>query len=265
MSEQDNAGAKQNGNPGNGSSDKPQGNASGGADLNQLKSSIVELTEKLETVKRQYSGSSEEAIRLKKELEQKNKELETLKKSPTSKLTLNDDAFNQIAEKEGTVVAIQKIIEETIRPIHSKVEKVFEKESKVVLDNFKANHPGIEGEAEVKFTKELERLKGVYDSIEEAMESAYVLAGLKPSPPAPNAPDPKALKEESNKQKEDILKKAQGGAQDSKPTPSDPNDEVKTKIEDLRFKAMMEEAKGNDSTALWVQIDKLSAKLASKV
>ena len=255
--EEINPGASEGSNPENGS--KPASSPNN-EELNKLKSTVAELTEKYETIKRQYSGSSEEAVRLKKELEQKTKEIEGFKK-PSTKISLNDDAFNQLVEKEGTVVAVQKVVEELFKPYASKIDKVYEGESKKIMQNFKANHPGIEGEAEVKFTKELERLKGVYETLDEALEAAYVLSGVRPSQDSAQ----KNLKEASEKEKEEILKKAQGGSQDSKGVPIDPNAEIKTKLEDLRFKALMAEAEGRDSMSYWAEIDKLNMKLASKV
>jgi hypothetical protein len=223
------------------------------------------LQEEHETLKRQYKGSSDEALRLKQENEELKKQTATRKPATPE----NDQAFQKIVEEKGFLGALKHVVEEVVSPLAAKTETLFGKEEKSALTSFKANHPGLTGELETKFNEELERQKKVSASIDQAMESAYrIVSGSEADAKAQEAA-------KAEKEKQDLAKKSEedkakleagvsGGSKDGRQAPVNPNAALSEQISQLQTQAYQKEANGQDATEIFVRIEQLKNQLAAK-
>lgn len=221
---------------------------------------IKEIETKLETVTRQYAGSSAEAIRLKEENEKLKKDLEEAKRQPS---VSSDKVFQQLVEEKGLQAAIDHLVNEKLTSIESKVDGLYTKESKKIYEDFKASHKGLVNvEVLARFEKEFNSLKGVYSDMNEALEKAYLLAGGKEAETAPAPTQPVVQKQDD----ENVVKSVVGGDSDKRLMPAAPTvSEIQQRINDLEVQAAILDRAGRDATMLYVEVDQLKSQLAGKV
>lgn len=262
-------GEKPNAGTGKPSDSKGQG------DPNQavtLEKTVEELTGKLDTLNRQYKGSTEEALRLKNELDtlsQDRDKLRELVTSNSSQRIENDDTFQSIVEKEGLQEAIRRVVREETSPLSVKVDKLSDKDVDEVYNTFKLAHPGLKDDVLTKFDTEFNRLKGVYDSVEEALEASYaVIGGVKADQEAgAGSKDKKEtddLTAKSKMEKEQAIKGVSEDGKDKQGTPEDPEAQLKKRIENLRTRAATKEVNGGDARDDWAMVFNLEAELKDK-
>jgi len=243
----------------------------GQVDPNQsgtLEKTVTELTGKLDTLNRQYQGSTEEALRLKNELETISQDRDKLREvvAGSSQRIEDNDTFQSLVEKEGLHNAIRRVVREETNPLSVKVDKLGNKDVDAVYNTFKSAHPGLKDDVLTKFDKEFNRLKGVYDTVEEALEASYaVVGGAKADQEAGAAS--KGVKEtedlaaKSKKEKELALKSVSEDGKDTKGTPDDPIAALKRRIEDLKLRAATKEVNGGDARDTWATISELERQL----
>lgn len=235
-------------------------------DQNQTLERIVKLEESLkardaaiDTLKRQYSGSSEEALRLRAELE-------SLKTKTMTKA--DEQGFQKRIEEVGYVQAVKELLHAELEPIRTSTESLLQKEADKLLSDFKQKHPGLKGDVLAKFDAELTRLKKVYHDVGEAMEAAFRVVGGEAADRSIQSSDAseKGKSELDKKAEEDKARLAQlasGGDGDRRGLTVSPKASLEKQILDLSTQATQREWNGQDATDLWVKIEGLKAKLNS--
>jgi len=247
--------------------DEPQSSDKGTVTPNP-EEELVKLKESVDTLKRQYAASSEEALRLKG----KNDELEAaVKVANESQIAIpkNDEEFNQRVEKVGLVNAILGLVQEVTKPNSDRLNDLVKEKVDKTVSNFKSKHPGLKDEILVKFDKEFNKLKGVYDNADEALEAAYSIVGGKEADALAELPakDKQAATDadaQSEVDKKQVLANASGENGDKKVVSSSPQADITATISKLTDQATLMEAQDQDARDLWVQIETLKHQLASR-
>ena len=257
-------------NPGAGSTPKPAEAtpAEKGSAPNPNDGKFVSL-EAHETLKRQYNASTEEALRLKREKEDLEKENARLKSTQPSQ-RVDNDAFQQLVEREGLPGAITKVVSDVVSPLVARVDKLFDKTAFEILNDFKSKHPGLKDDVLTRFDSEFAKLKSVYGTVEEAMEKAYTIIGGQAadaviSAEAKKDKETQDLANNSKKDKQDVLNVVGEEGKDKQPNVVNPNSDIKAQIDALTAKAITRENSGNDASLVWAQIDELKRKLSASV
>lgn len=201
---------------------------------------LKKLQEEVETLKRQYKGSTDEALRLKEENER-------LKEAASKPATISEDELQKVIDEKGFSEAFGKLI----NPLKQQLDDLLNERSNQIYQGFKAAHKGLENaEVEGRFNDELKKLKGVY-SINEAMEKAYKLAG---GPEAENAKveekkEPQG--DEKDENEEVVLKNAGGSENKGAPSPELTSEEkISKQISDLEYEAAVLSNSGRSGAAM---------------
>lgn len=226
----------------------------------EVQDSKTELTAALKLVDRykdQVKGSSEEALKLKQDLEDARSKIEELS-VPKPTAPTNDEEFKQRVNEVGYAKAIREIVNAAVEPLQERTQALVDKDVNGILDNFKSNHPGLKDEILTKFDKEFDRLKSVYSTPQEAMDAAYAVIGGLQADETTKQPAKEAEKAEEIDTQHKIdkveLAGTVGGSPESKKTgPRNDQATVDKQIADLRAIAMQREANGQDATELWVK------------
>lgn len=143
---------------------------------NSNDAAFEKLSTEVETLKRQYTASSEEGLRLKKELDQAKEENAELRK----KKSTDASAFDKILEERGLQGAVSTLLEEATAPLKEELKKMRETNADSVYKKFRDNNKAFEADGFAdKFAAEYERVKGVFSDPNEALEKSYILAGGK--------------------------------------------------------------------------------------
>jgi len=250
---------------------KPEPQVEKGASVNpEIAEKVKALEEKLDQLKGQYKGSSEEALRLKEENDKLKKEVEKLKEAGVASGDM-DASFNKIMEEQGIGAAVDYVMNKKLASLEKKVSRFEEKESAKVLEDFKASHKGLDQpEVFEKFEKEFNALSKITDSLSEAMEKAYILAG---GPSAENAPGEKTKNAETpqkgNTVEEEIVKNVVGAEENKRSTPPTADDKknLQQQINDLQYEAMALQSSGRVRQAAEVlsRAEDLKARLGESV
>jgi hypothetical protein len=220
---------------------------------------FVELQKKHDTLKGQYKGSTEEALRLKEENERLKKENEEMRSKPTAKREA-DATFSKILEEEGVEAAVEYKLTQTQKRSEA-ARKATE-----IYNNFKATHKGLSNpEVLARFDQEFATLKDVYSDVNVALEKAYVLAG--------GAQAEKPSKVEDTKQKDEetkaVVQNVVGGDEDKRqvPTQTATVDVLQKQINALIYNAAVLSNQGRitEAAKVYVRIDELNAKLKAQL
>lgn len=270
MSEDNKDGKKVEGsepNPSTGDVTKPEG-AEGKANPTdpKVQEQLNTANEKIDELKRQYKGSSDEALRLKTDLDSaatKLSELES-KFDLASAQPITDDGLQDVVEKEGLVAAIAKATEGIMKPLQDKVNRLVNKEVDLVLSDFKTRHPGLKDDILTKFDTEFDRLKSAYPTVEEAMEAAFkVIGGSEADVEANKGKKTEELIDKSNSDTETATKNVSEDGSDRSTPPVNTQAEVQTQIARLTGDAVQLEAENRDASLIWAQVEELRVKAAS--
>lgn len=226
-----------------------------------LEAKVVELTEKIEVLSRQYQGSSEEALRLKTERDELALVVTELKQTKTV-VPQNDEELNDRIAKVGMAQAFQELIANAVKPFVDQQKKDLETKVETVLSTFKSKHPGLKDDILTRFDKEFSRLKTVYTDPNEAMEAAYaVIGGIKADEEATKVVKEVTLTkeqiEQSKVEHQQIIEKVSESGDDRQPVVVDPNVDATAKIKDLEATAIEKGMRGEDCLNLWTQIEEL--------
>ena len=222
-----------------------------------------------ETLKRQYNASTEEALRLKREKEDLEKENSRLKSTQPSQ-RIDNDAFQQLVEREGLPGAITRVVSDVVSPLVARVHKLFDKTASEILNDFKSKHPGLKDDVLTRFDSEFAKLKSVYGTVEEAMEKAYTIIGGQAADTSISSAKAKEketqnLVTESEKDKQSVVNVVSEDGKDKQSKTVNPNSDIKAQIDALTAKAILRENNGNDASIIWAQIDVLKESLAASV
>lgn len=238
---------------------KEQGNS---ADLKDLKAQLNEMNSKLERYKEQVKGSSEEALRYKDENEKLKRQIEEIEKR--GNVESNPD-FQRIVEEQGLEAAIDHTLTSKIASLQKRLDAYETRESAKVFESFRNSHQGLnDSDVLKKFDREFDRLKGVYDDVNEAMEKAYVLAGGRDAEKPQETVDPqkKAAEEEA------VRRNVAGGEDDSRPAPVEGEQatKIQQQINDLQYQALVLQASGRVRKAaeLLTKVEELKAQLGKQ-
>ena len=230
---------------------------------------IAKLSEKIDTLSRQYNASTEEALKLKKvneELAQRIEELtEEASQKPSQRIE-DLDTFQAIVEKEGLPRAVEKLLLNKVAPLQAEIQAIRKEKADKIYDDFKAAHPGLKDEVLTRFDKEFSRLKGVYDNVEEAMEAAYTLingseADRVAKEAAAKDENIDSAKEQHKKEKQQVTEAVSEDTKETTPKKEDPNADLKKRIAKLQVVAARKERDGQDTSIEWAQIDMLQTEL----
>lgn len=250
---------------------KPEPQVEKGASVNpEIAEKVKALEEKLDQLKGQYKGSSEEALRLKEENEKLKKEVEKLKEAGVASGDM-DASFNKIMEEQGIGAAVDYVMNKKLASLEKKVSKFEEKESQQVLEDFKTSHKGLDQpEVMEKFEKEFNTLAKVTTGLNEAMEKAYILAGgpsaEKASVAEENAETPQ---KDGKKVEEEIVKNVVGAEENKRSTPptADDKNNLQQQINDLQYEAMVLQSSGRvrQAAEILTRVEDLKARLGESV
>lgn len=236
-------------------------------EVKKLKTQVEEIQGKLETVTRQYNGSTSEALRLKDELTQVREELENAKRQVETRSPASDEAVQKVFGEDGAGV-ITDLLQKVVKPLQDKVDSLLTKGAEEEFKRFKNSHPGLKGEILTLFQQKLEALKPAYSDVGSAMTDAYRLIGGEEA-------DRKALEtvspEEAKRLAEEERKRAAGivgtpNAGDSR-IPGDGSSTELTilekKLEAMQSKAAVNSLAGTTDFKLLAEIEGLTEKIAS--
>lgn len=202
---------------------------------------LKKLQEEVETLKRQYKGSTDEALRLKEENER-------LKEAASKPVSISEDEIQKTIDEKGFSEAFGKLI----NPLKQQLDDLLNERSNQIYQSFKLAHKGLENaDVEGRFNDELKKLKGVY-SINEAMEKAYKLAG---GPEAENATVEEKKEaqddEDAEKTEEVVLKNGSGSENNGAPSSSKtPAEALAKQISDLEYEAAVLSNSGRSGAAM---------------
>lgn len=251
-----------NGNPNNHSNPDQ-----GAEEVKKLKDQVQELTSKLETVTRQYNGSTSEALRLKKELEDVQDALQSAEgKLRTSK---DQESFQKLWENDQAS-AVQHIVQESVKPLMDKVDALFQDKAEQVFNSFKAKHPGLTGDVLNQFNEKLKTLKPVYTDLVTAMNDAFRLVGgdtadQKARQDADEAEKARRAQQQSQIEGAQIVAQAgvseSGDRNSSASRASDAVSQVEQELEALRSQSAVNSLAGTDDLHILVRIQELERKL----
>jgi len=226
--------------------------------INPLETKVAELSTQIETVTRQYKGSTEEALRLKEENEKLKKEIGEVKIK--SELP-SEEQFQNLVDKWGLRGAIEQLFAPKVASLEEKINALVTKDANQLLETFKSSHPALLDAAfQTKFNAELSVLRDAYKDINEAMERAYILAGGTKLEASPVVSQPKVEAISGL----NPVTQVTGGADDKRPVPAVTDASVvQTKIADLTYQAAILERQGRSQSAaiLYAQIEDLRVSL----
>lgn len=212
------------------------------------------LRQKVEELTRQYKGSTEEALRLKRQLEEKENE---------RRQSFDEDSFQRLIDEKGLKGALETFLSEKISPLEKTLESLVQDRTAEVIMRFIETHPELKDpEVLERFNQELSSLKKAYSNPDEAMEKAFYLATAgrnQKSEDVPQTGDEKKL-----------VSNVSGADRDTRPEPpqsSDSNESILKKINDLEYEAQLAFVNGRPTlgTQLLAKADELRATLGSKV
>jgi hypothetical protein len=239
---------------------------------NQKDKELAELKAKLERLTQQVTGSNEEALRLKGELEKSQARIAELesREAPTP---VSDEEFNRRVAEVGMAQAIREISRQEVKPTQEKADSLIEEQDKKIFEDFQANHPGLKGEILDRFNKEYGRLKSSYPTVDEALNAAYAVVGgpaadAEARELARKAEEDQQLEEQSQGEHQRLASHASGGADDRQPsgravTPQK-NAELVKQINTLTGQAQEKEQRGQNAERDWIRIEELKSQLATR-
>lgn len=144
-------------------------------EIQKLQKEYEDLKAKHETVTRQYKGSTDEAMRLKGELDEARAALEDAKRRSSGSGDFNE-SFQEILGKDGAE-KVANLLSSVVKPLAEKVDSLLGNEAKRLFDRFRNDHPGLTGDLVGAFDQKLKAIKSAYSDIESAMNDAYMLIG----------------------------------------------------------------------------------------
>jgi len=241
------------------------GNAKQQPDPNQMDAKVVELSEKVEKLTQQYTGSSEEALRLKEERDKLALKVAELEVQVSSSRDL--DRSLQTDGDQNPIAAIDKIVESRVADLTKKVDALLGDHSKNVFNTFKNEHPGLDGDVLVAFNTKLEQLKRIYTDPVSAMKDAYKLVGgleadVKAREAAGKGQQTVDAQQQSQQQQENVVNQVveNGSNQDRNSLNNQPTD-LENKLNILKSQHLQNSLMGRTDIPLMVEIKKLQAQI----
>jgi len=226
---------------------------------------LIALKEQHDTLKRQYGASSEEALKLKAQVEELQESLKKLESAKAS-IPSNDEEFKQRVNEVGYAQAIKEIVDAAVKPIAEQTQSLVNKDVDKILEDFKAKHPGLKDDILAKFDKEFDRFKSVYDTVQEAMDAAYaVIGGVTADKPAETpTKEIDETTQQHEKDKKELAANAGGSPDGTRSTPGKTEAFMDKQIEELRATAIQKEANGRNAEDLWIKLEQLKSERLSK-